>query len=96
MRQYSADWPYRSGGWANYLSPLSALTLKTSFPAPFLARFNKEDFSSNGQVKSSVRRGIRCEILEQYPRLESVMGDIFPQKASVEVIKMYVCFPGHR
>ncbi|GAB5030540.1 pseudouridine synthase and archaeosine transglycosylase domain-containing protein [Nannochloropsis oceanica] len=54
-------------------------------------RFNKEDFSSNGQVKSSVRRGIRCEILEQYPRLESVMGDIFPQKASVEVIKI----PGH-
>merc|ERR1712232_565178 len=39
------------------------------------------------QVKSSVQRGIRSKILYTYPRLEPVLGDIWPKDGSMVVAK---------
>ena len=47
----------------------------------------EETVSSRSQVKSSVARGIRTNILELYPRLEPVIDQIMPKKESVIVGK---------
>lgn len=39
-----------------------------------------ESVSSRSQVKSSVVRGIRAAIIEQYPLIEDVMDEILPKK----------------
>ena len=39
-----------------------------------------EAVSSRSQVKSSVVRGIRAALVEQYPLIEDVIDDILPKK----------------
>eukprot|EP00930_Biecheleria_cincta_P073359 TRINITY_DN60658_c0_g1_i1.p1 TRINITY_DN60658_c0_g1~~TRINITY_DN60658_c0_g1_i1.p1 ORF type:complete len:181 (+),score=44.75 TRINITY_DN60658_c0_g1_i1:55-597(+) len=45
------------------------------------------DVSGQNQVKSSMQRGIKQKILEQYPRLEEVMKEIWPKEAVMVVAK---------
>jgi len=53
-------------------------------------RFNlKEDVSSQSLVKSSIQRGIRTKILEQYPSLEPMADIILPKKAPMVVLKCH-------
>jgi len=47
----------------------------------------EESVSGSSQVKSSVARGIRSAIIQQYPRLESQLEDIIPKKAPLIVTK---------
>jgi len=44
---------------------------------------------SQSLVKSSVARGIRAKIAEQYPQLEAdgVLDELVPKKANVIVVK---------
>lgn len=50
--------------------------------------------SNSGQVKSSVQRAIRSKVLEQYPKLEAVIDDIIPKKASIVLAKWWVGMTG--
>jgi len=51
-------------------------------------RFSPEEcVSSQSQVKSSVGRGIRQAIVDQYPRIEEVLDDLLPKKDSMVVAK---------
>ena len=43
-------------------------------------KFDQSAVSSRSQVKSSVVRGIRAALIEQYPLIEDVIDDILPKK----------------
>ena len=47
----------------------------------------KESVSSVNNVKSSVQRGIRASVLEQYPFIEDYMDQILPKKAELRAVK---------
>jgi len=47
----------------------------------------KEDITGAQQLKSSVQKGIRMKLIEQYPRLEDYMSDILPKKDNFKLIK---------
>ncbi|KAK7208338.1 hypothetical protein BZA70DRAFT_287648 [Myxozyma melibiosi] len=47
----------------------------------------KEDIHSRTNVKSSVQRGLKTKLVEQFPKLESVIDDIIPKKGQLIVIK---------
>eukprot|EP00929_Paragymnodinium_shiwhaense_P112144 TRINITY_DN80399_c0_g1_i1.p1 TRINITY_DN80399_c0_g1~~TRINITY_DN80399_c0_g1_i1.p1 ORF type:complete len:181 (+),score=43.82 TRINITY_DN80399_c0_g1_i1:96-638(+) len=49
--------------------------------------FVEGDISGQNQVKSSVQRGIKETILDQYPRLEPVMKDLWPKSATMNIAK---------
>ncbi|XP_003391993.1 PREDICTED: malignant T-cell-amplified sequence 1-like [Amphimedon queenslandica] len=46
-----------------------------------------EDVTGQNQAKSSVVRGIRSKVIEQYPSIEQYIDDILPKKEPVTVIK---------
>lgn len=46
-----------------------------------------DDFGNQSAAKSSVVRGIRGSILEQFPRLENVIDEIIPKKDPLFVVK---------
>eukprot|EP01112_Ceratiomyxa_fruticulosa_P022383 TRINITY_DN8175_c0_g1_i2.p1 TRINITY_DN8175_c0_g1~~TRINITY_DN8175_c0_g1_i2.p1 ORF type:complete len:182 (+),score=21.95 TRINITY_DN8175_c0_g1_i2:48-593(+) len=50
-------------------------------------KFTKESVVGSNIVKSSVQRGIRSSILEQYPSLEPIAEEIFPKKDNITVTK---------
>ena len=43
----------------------------------------------NNLTKSSVQRGIRAKILEQYPSLEAEADVLLPKKSAIILIKWY-------
>lgn len=49
----------------------------------------EENISGQALAKSSVARGIRSAILEQYPVLEDAIDDIWPKKAQVHIVKCH-------
>ena len=57
--------------------------------------FPNENISSKSQVKSSAARGIRKNIIDQYPEFEKYADEIFPKKDTVIVAKWWV-FPSFR
>ncbi|KAF9912535.1 Malignant T-cell-amplified sequence 1, partial [Lobosporangium transversale] len=54
-----------------------------------VAQFNiKEDVTGHTQVKSSVQRGIRAKILEQYKDgIEGIIDDVMPKKSPLILMK---------
>ncbi|CAJ0574326.1 unnamed protein product, partial [Mesorhabditis spiculigera] len=51
-------------------------------------KFEKEDIMGGGtQLKSSVQRGIRSKLLEQFPHLEGHLETILPKKETLKTIK---------
>jgi PUA domain protein len=57
----------------------------------FCHRFEeKESVSGVQQLKSSVQKGIRTKLLEQYPYLESYVDSILPKKDTYRIVKWYV------
>ncbi|KAF0427075.1 putative PUA domain-containing protein [Gigaspora margarita] len=53
-------------------------------------RFNiKDDVATQSLVKTSVQRGIRAKILEQYKKLEPVIDEVLPKKASLVLVKCH-------
>eukprot|EP00123_Amoebidium_parasiticum_P000304 comp10740_c0_seq1/m.5388 comp10740_c0_seq1/g.5388 ORF comp10740_c0_seq1/g.5388 comp10740_c0_seq1/m.5388 type:complete len:183 (-) comp10740_c0_seq1:21-569(-) len=53
-------------------------------------KFSKEESVSGiTQTKSSVQRGIRQKILEQYPNLEDVIEEILPKKSPLFIVKCH-------
>eukprot|EP00928_Gymnodinium_smaydae_P074685 TRINITY_DN57710_c0_g1_i1.p1 TRINITY_DN57710_c0_g1~~TRINITY_DN57710_c0_g1_i1.p1 ORF type:complete len:270 (-),score=76.76 TRINITY_DN57710_c0_g1_i1:50-811(-) len=61
----------------------SSLPARTSM----FKAFAPDDVSGQNQVKSSVQRTIKTKILEQYPRLENVIKDIWSKDANMVVAK---------
>ncbi|GFY41951.1 malignant T-cell-amplified sequence 1, partial [Trichonephila inaurata madagascariensis] len=49
----------------------------------------KDHVSSVTQLKSSVQKGIRAKLLEQFPHLEDYMNQILPKKESLRVMKCH-------
>lgn len=49
--------------------------------------FKAEDLGNQSAAKSSVVRGIRSSLLEQFPRLENVIDDILPKKDTMLLVK---------
>ncbi|XP_013391949.1 malignant T-cell-amplified sequence 1 [Lingula anatina] len=47
----------------------------------------KENVSGLNQVKSSVLRGIRSTLLDQYPQIEPYLDEIVPKKGALKVVK---------
>ena len=41
------------------------------------------------QVKSSVQRGIRSKILDQYPMLEPIADELLPKKTPMFIAKLW-------
>eukprot|EP00919_Chromeraceae_sp_WS-2016_P044903 GHVR01107094.1.p1 GENE.GHVR01107094.1~~GHVR01107094.1.p1 ORF type:complete len:180 (+),score=29.06 GHVR01107094.1:74-613(+) len=52
-----------------------------------MKKFTMEDVSTQYQMKSSLQRGVRAKVIEQYPLLESVIDSILPKKAVVVLAK---------
>lgn len=57
-------------------------------------RFDERDHVSGvTQLKSSVQKGIRTKLLDQFPHLEDYMNHILPKKENLRVVKWQVyCF----
>ena len=56
-----------------------------------LSRFSfTENIAGQTQLKSSVQRGIRGKIIEQYPSLEPILDDLMPKKTPIVLVKGYV------
>ncbi|KNC96194.1 translation machinery-associated protein 20 [Spizellomyces punctatus DAOM BR117] len=49
----------------------------------------KEDVSGKSKVKSSVQRGIRAAILEQYPSLNPYIEELMPKKEPLILVKCH-------
>lgn len=49
----------------------------------------KESVSGVQQLKSSVQKGIRTKLLEQYPYLESYVDSILPKKDTYRIVKCH-------
>ncbi|TKR67714.1 hypothetical protein L596_023822 [Steinernema carpocapsae] len=47
----------------------------------------REDIAGSQQLKTSVQKGIRNKLIEQFPNLEEVMNDILPKKENFKLIK---------
>lgn len=47
----------------------------------------KEEISGTTQIKSSVQRGIRTKVQEQYPNIQPYIDEILPKKESIVLIK---------
>lgn len=45
------------------------------------------DISGFNQAKSSVVRGVRAKLLDQYPPLAEHMDEIIPKKEAVQLLK---------
>ncbi|PKA52729.1 hypothetical protein AXF42_Ash001710 [Apostasia shenzhenica] len=50
-------------------------------------KFTFEDISAQNQVKTSVQRKIRQNIVDEYPGLEPLMDDLLPKKVPLIVAK---------
>ena len=50
-------------------------------------KFEKEDITGSQQLKSSVQRGIKAKLVEQFPELDTVIEDILPKKENFKLIK---------
>ncbi|MFH4982752.1 hypothetical protein AB6A40_009461 [Gnathostoma spinigerum] len=50
-------------------------------------KFVEEDITGSQQLKSSVQKGIRLKIQEQFPLLEPYMNDILPKKDNFKLVK---------
>ncbi|EEB05888.2 RNA-binding protein Tma20 [Schizosaccharomyces japonicus yFS275] len=51
-------------------------------------KFNgKDDVKGTTPVKSSVQRAIKSKLVETYPKLESVINDLFPKKSQLLQVK---------
>jgi hypothetical protein len=61
--------------------------------ADSLVAFYRFSFSENiagqTQLKSSVQRGIRTKITDQYPALEPILDELMPKKTPIVLIKGY-------
>lgn len=70
-------------------SSYNALKAATALirPGAMFKGFSSSDVSGQNQVKSSVQRGIKQKIQEQYPRLEGVFKDIWPKDANMVIAK---------
>lgn len=59
-----------------------------SFNRNFPNRFDeKENVSGTQQLKSSVQKGIRTKLLDQYPHIEHNIDQILPKKDAFKIIK---------
>ena len=59
----------------------------------FFYRFDeKENISGFQQLKTSVQKGIRSKILEQYPYIETCINDVLPKKEPFRLMKWFVDF----
>ncbi|KAI6177497.1 PUA domain-containing protein [Aphelenchoides bicaudatus] len=50
-------------------------------------KFDPKDVTGSQQLKSSVQRGIRTKLIEQYPKLNDYIEEILPKKESFKVFK---------
>jgi PUA domain protein len=50
----------------------------------------KENISGFQQLKTSVQKGIRSKILEQYPYIENCINDVLPKKEPFRLMKWFV------
>ncbi|XP_074596071.1 malignant T-cell-amplified sequence 1 homolog [Brevipalpus obovatus] len=50
-------------------------------------RFDDSSVSGTTQLKSSVQKGIRNKIVEQYPAIEEYIDEILPKKESLKIVK---------
>jgi hypothetical protein len=64
----------------------------TSYSRMLLSRFSfSENIAGQTQLKSSVQRGIRSKIIDQYPALEPILDDLMPKKTPIVLVKGWVC-----
>jgi hypothetical protein len=55
-------------------------------------RFSTEQsVSSTSQVKNSVQRSVRSQLVEQYPTLEPIIDEIMPKKLMI-IARWYIYF----
>ena len=47
----------------------------------------KEHVSGTNNVKSSVQRGIRAKLIDEYPHIEDYLDQILPKKSTLMAIK---------
>lgn len=56
----------------------------------FLRFQAKESVSGVSQVKSSIQRGIKTKLVEQFPPIDDYIAQIFPKKEPLVVVKWWV------
>jgi len=53
----------------------------------FFRFVDKENVTSVNQLKSSVQRGMKSKIIEQFPQIESIWDEIVPKKTGLKLVK---------
>ena len=76
---------YCEHGYVQEVRPSSAVCGKRWLIC--LHRFGSDSISGQSKVKSSVARGIRNALIEQYPCMEGAFLELMPKKGAVVVIK---------
>lgn len=51
-------------------------------------KFSKDDIHTRSNVKSSIQRGIKTKLADEYPKLEPAVSDLVPKKS---VVVLYKC-----
>lgn len=71
------------------MSPSKKLTeiINMIFCFVFLRFQAKESVSGVSQVKSSIQRGIKTKLVEQFPPIDDYIAQIFPKKEPLVVVK---------
>src|SRR5437868_3903924 len=52
-------------------------------------KFEDSNVSGVTQIKSSVQKGIKAKIVEQFPAIEPYIDDIVPKKEGIKVVKCH-------
>ena len=54
----------------------------------FFFRFNAKEMLSNvNNAKSSVQKGIRKQLVDEYPHIEDYIDQILPKKETLKIVK---------
>ncbi|ODQ66488.1 translation machinery-associated protein 20 [Nadsonia fulvescens var. elongata DSM 6958] len=56
-------------------------------PNAMFKKFSREEVHSRSNIKSSVQRGLKAKLIEQFPGLESVIEEAMPKKSQMVQIK---------
>lgn len=54
-----------------------------------MKKFSKDEINSQNQMKSSAQRAVRAKVLENFPRLETVLDEIIPKKTPMILAKCH-------
>jgi PUA domain protein len=57
-----------------------------------IKRFDESNISGVTQLKSTVQKGIKAKLVEQFPNITNFMDEIMPKKEAIRTVKWFVTY----